>query len=141
MREAAGEYKFDNPDLEHKTKRMSKLSTLEDKYKDKPKIAFHQLTDEGNLLFMQAKRDKVLTTIGWSVIGNIAGVGVVQYLESKNDKWKSLRYVQRREGVKILGFFATVAVFTCYGYGKARQEFIRKKLSIVADHSLASTSQ
>lgn len=41
MHEAEGEYKFDNPDLEHKTKRMTKLTNLEEKYKDKPKIAFH----------------------------------------------------------------------------------------------------
>ena len=52
IREATGEYKFDNPDLEHKTKRQTKLTTLEEKYKDKPKIAFHQLSDEGNKLFM-----------------------------------------------------------------------------------------
>jgi len=26
---------------------------------------------------MQAKRDKVWTTIGWSVIGNFAAVGVI----------------------------------------------------------------
>ena len=44
----AGDYKFDNPDLEHKTKRQKKLAALEDKYKDKPKIAFHELSDEGN---------------------------------------------------------------------------------------------
>ncbi len=41
IREAQGEYKFDNPDLEHKTKRQVKLGNLEEKYKDKPKIAFH----------------------------------------------------------------------------------------------------
>ena len=41
VREASGEYKFDNPDLEHKTKRQTKLAVLEEKYKDKPKIAFH----------------------------------------------------------------------------------------------------
>jgi hypothetical protein len=42
-----------------------------------PKIAFHRLTDEGNLRFMQAKRDKVTTTLGWSIIGNFAGIAVV----------------------------------------------------------------
>ena len=41
IRQAEGEYKFDNPDLEHKTKRQKKLIEMEDKYKDKPKIAFH----------------------------------------------------------------------------------------------------
>lgn len=77
MHEPEGEYKFDNPDLEYKTKRQKKTKMLEEKYKDKPKIAFHKLTDEGNLLFMQAKRDKVTTTIGWSIIGNFAGLAAV----------------------------------------------------------------
>ena len=77
IREIQGEYKFDNPDLEKKSKRLTKQSELEEKYKDRPKISFHQLNDEGNKLFMQAKRDKVLTTIGWSMVGNVAGIGVV----------------------------------------------------------------
>ena len=47
---------------------------MEEKYKDKPKIAFHTLTDEGNIKFMQIKRDKIWTTLGWSFIGNFAGV-------------------------------------------------------------------
>jgi hypothetical protein len=72
---------------------LTKQSQLEEKYKDKPKIAFHELTDEGNKLFMQAKRDKVLTTIGWSMIGNVAGIGVVQYIEKRNTKWLALRHV------------------------------------------------
>ena len=41
IREEKGEYKFDNPELEYKTKRNTKLGVLEEKYKDKPKIAFH----------------------------------------------------------------------------------------------------
>ena len=51
MYEAEGEYKFDNPDLEYKTKRQKKTQALEQKYKDKPKIAFHKLTEEGDRLF------------------------------------------------------------------------------------------
>lgn len=42
-----------------------------------PKIAFHKLTDEGNIKFMQVQRDMVWTTIGWSFIGNIFGIAVV----------------------------------------------------------------
>ena len=57
IHEPQGEYNFDNPDLEYKTKRQKKTLMLEEKYKDKPKIAFHKLTDEGDRLFMQAKRD------------------------------------------------------------------------------------
>ena len=72
-----GEYKFDNPDLEHKTKRQKKAGELEDKYKDLPMIAFHELSEEGNKLFMQAKRDRVWTTLGWSLIGNIAAISMV----------------------------------------------------------------
>ena len=49
-----------------------------------PKIAMHQLDDEGNLKMMQAKRDKVWTTIGWSFCGNIAGVGVTTYLHKNS---------------------------------------------------------
>ena len=50
---------------------------MEDKYKDKPKIAFHELNEEGNKLFMQAKRDRVWSTLGWSLIGNLAAISVV----------------------------------------------------------------
>ena len=83
VHEAEGEYKFDNPDLEEKsmTKRVRKTKELEVKYKDKPKIAFHQLNDEGNRLFMQAKRDKVWTTLTWSFSGNIAGLFAVSAME------------------------------------------------------------
>ena len=77
IKDSKGDYAFDNPDLEYKTKRNTKLAVLEDKYKDKPKIAFHELSDEGNKLFMQAKRDRVWTTLGWSLIGNIAAIMVV----------------------------------------------------------------
>ena len=45
VRHVEGPYNFDNPHLEHKTKRQKKLEVLEEKYKDKPKIAFHSLTD------------------------------------------------------------------------------------------------
>lgn len=80
---------------------------------------------------MQAKRDKVWTTIGWSVIGNFAGVAVVQYIESKNDRWKALRHLQRREMMKVAAFLGTVGMFTAYGFGNARQAFIKRKLEIV----------
>ena len=68
--------------MEYKTKRQKKLAEFEDKYKDKPKIAFHELTDEGDKAFMQAKRDKVMTTLGWSFIGNFVGIGVVRYFDA-----------------------------------------------------------
>ena len=57
-----------------------------------PKIAFHSLDDAGNLKHMQLKRDKVWNTLGWSVIGNIVGVGVVRYIEGNSDKYKSLKH-------------------------------------------------
>ena len=95
IRDNSGEYKFDNPDLEHKTKRQRQLVEYEDKYKDKPKIAFHELTEEGDRLFMQAKRDRVWNTLGWSVIGNIAAIGVVQFLTARPPKrWQQARYVK-----------------------------------------------
>lgn len=34
VRKTSGEYKFDNPDLEHKSKWGKKLENLEDKYGD-----------------------------------------------------------------------------------------------------------
>ena len=141
VRENEGEYMFDNPDLEHKTKRLTKQANLEEKYKDKPKIAFHQLDDEGNKLFMQAKRDQVLTTIGWSLIGNVAGVAVVQYIETKNTKWLALRHLQKREVMKAGAFISTVGLFTCYGYGCARQSFVRRKLELVEQYSVGSSEQ
>ena len=45
-------YENDSPHLEHKSKWGKKLENLEEKYKDKPKIAFHKLDDEGNLKYM-----------------------------------------------------------------------------------------
>ena len=91
IRKAEGKYEYDNPDLEHKSKWAKKVERLEEKYKDIPKIAFHELDDEGNLKFMQIKRDRVWTTLGWSAIGNICGVGVVRYMESNSHKYNSLR--------------------------------------------------
>jgi len=119
IRRAEGKYEFDNPDLEHKNKWAKKMDKLEDKYKDMPKIAFHKLDDEGNLKFMQIKRDKVWTTLGWSVIGNIAGVGVVRYIEKNSDKYNSLQHFKKREFMKIGGFLGMVGLFTLYGYANA----------------------
>lgn len=115
---------------------MAKLSTLEEKYKDKPKIAFHQLSDEGNKLFMQAKRDKVWTTIGWSIVGNVAGIAAVNYYETQNNKWTTMRHMKKREMMKVGIFLGTVCAFTLYGYGCARQAFVKKKLEIVESHSI-----
>ena len=93
VHEAEGEYKFDNKDLEYKTKRITRMVDLEDKYKDKPKIAFHELSEEGNKLFMQAKRDRVWNTLGWSLIGNVAGIGVVQFYDARPLKrWAAPRF-------------------------------------------------
>ena len=90
---------------------------------------------------MQAKRDKVTTTIGWSIIGNFAGVGVVQYLDSKQDKFSSLRLIKKREFIKVGAFLGTVALFTIYGYGNARQQFVRQKMKIVEEHSIESSEK
>ena len=121
MYEAEGEYKFDNPDLEYKTKRQKKTQALEQKYKDKPKIAFHKLTEEGDRLFMQAKRDQVFTTVGWSCIGTMAAMGVTSALDQRGDRIKAMRLVKRREFIKIGAFMGTVGLFTLYGFGNARQ--------------------
>lgn len=38
--------------------------------------------------------------------------------------------------MKVGGFLATVGVFTLYGYGRARQEFVREKLRLVEQYSI-----
>ena len=93
IRKAEGKYEYDNPDLEHKSKWMKKVEKLEEEYKEKnqPKIALHELDDEGNLKFMQIKRDRVWTTLGWSCIGNVCGIGVVRYLEKNSHKYNTLK--------------------------------------------------
>jgi len=120
VRKAEGQYMNDNPDLEHKSKWGKKLDSLEEKYKDVPKIAFHTLDDEGNLQLMQCKRDRILRTVGWSLIGNIGGVGVVRYIEKNSDRYRTLKHFKKREALKIFGFLGTVGLFTLYGYASAQ---------------------
>ena len=117
-----GDYQFDNPQLEYKSKRDKKLVEFEQKYKDKPKIQFHQLTEEGDKEFMQAKRDRVWTTIGWSAIGNAVGIAVVRYFDANPLKrYKAQQHLAKREAFKTFAFLGTVALFTLYGFGNARQ--------------------
>ena len=128
VRKEEGEYQFDNPELEYKTKRQKKLAEFEDKYKDKPKIAFHELTDEGDKAFMQAKRDRVWTTIGWSAIGNVVGIGLVRYFDANPlQRWRANQHLGKREAFKVTVFLGTVAFFTLYGFGNARQQFVKSK--------------
>lgn len=86
--------------------------------------------------YMQAKRDFVWTILGWSFIGNFGGVLMVQYIENSNARWKNLRHFRKREVLKVVGFLGTVAAFTYYGYGRARQEFVKEKLRLVEQYSL-----
>ena len=121
IREITGEYKFDNPDLEEKsmTKRTRKTKEFEEKFKDKPKIAFHELTDEGNRMFMQAKRDKVWTTLSWSFCGNFAGLLAVGAMNTSG-RFSSIKFMKRNEMTKAAVFLGCVGMFTIYGYGNAR---------------------
>ena len=41
--------------------------------------------------------------------------------------------------MKVVLFIGTVGAFTLYGYGNARQAFIRRKLEIVKDYSVSSS--
>lgn len=141
VHQTEGPYTFDNPHLEHKTKRQKKLEELESKYRDKPKIAFHTLTDEGNMKFMQIKRDMIWTTLGWSFIGNIAGILMTQYLENNSNRWRTLKHFRKRETMKVAAFLGTLTVFTIYGYGRARQEFVREKLRIVENYSVKASEK
>lgn len=43
--------------------------------------------------------------------------------------------------MKVLGFLGTVAAFTFYGYGRARQEFVREKLRLVEEYSLVQSGK
>lgn len=70
---------------------------------------------------MQAKRDQVFTTIGWSCIGTMAAMGVTSALDQRADRIKSMRLVKRRELIKMGAFFGTIGLFTLYGFGNARQ--------------------
>lgn len=85
---------------------------------------------------MQIKRDFVWTILGWSFIGNFAGVFVVQYIENSSSRWKNIRHFRKREAMKVLGFLGSVAAFTYYGYGRARQEFVREKIKLVEEYSV-----
>jgi hypothetical protein len=80
---------------------------------------------------MQAKRDFIWTTIGWSFIGNIFGILMVKYLETTSQRWKNLKNFRKSEVLKIGGFLGTIGMFTYYGYAKGRQEFVRQKIEIV----------
>lgn len=42
-----------------------------------------------------------------------------------------MKNFRKREFIKVFGFLGTVAAFTYYGYGRARQEFVREKLKLV----------
>ena len=106
--------------LEYKSKWTKKMEKYEEKYKDMPKIQIHRLDDEGNLKYMQIKKDMVWTTVGWSFIGNFVGISVVRYIDKNSDKYKNMRQFKKREMMKAFGFLGTVAMFTLWGYGTAR---------------------
>jgi hypothetical protein len=79
----------------------------------------------------------IWTTVGWSFLGNFAGILAVQYIERSSGKWRNLKHVHRRESMKVIAFIGTVLAFTYYGYGRARQEFVREKLKIVDKYSIS----
>ena len=81
------------------------------------------------------------TTLGWSIIGNFAGIAAVQYLESKKYSVATMRIIKKREFIKVGAFFGTVALFTAYGYGSARQTFVRQKLDIVQKYSIEASDK
>jgi hypothetical protein len=62
----------------------------------------------------------IWTTLGWSFIGNFAGLFAVQYIENSSEKWKTLKHFRKREGMKVAAFLGTLSLFTIYGYGRAR---------------------
>ena len=89
---------------------------------------------------MQAKRDKVMTTLGWSFSGNFAGLLAVSMME-QSGRFKDLKYLKRNEMAKVAVFLGCVGIFTTIGYGNARQVFVNAKHDIVEKHSLASSDK
>jgi len=89
---------------------------------------------------MQAKRDKVWTTLSWSFSGNIAGLFAVSAME-QSKRWQNARFVKRNELTKVAVFLGLVGIFTAIGYGNARQDFVRTKHKIVEAHSIASSDK
>ena len=89
---------------------------------------------------MQAKRDKVWTTLAWSFSGNFAGLLAVSMME-QSKRFTDLRFIKRNEMSKIAVFLGCVGLFTTIGYGNARQAFVNAKRDIVKEHSLASTDK
>ena len=90
---------------------------------------------------MQLKKDRIWTTLGWSFIGNIGGVVGVSYFETNSDRWRASRVMHKREIAKVCIFFGSIAMFSYYGFGKARQTYTKEKLKLVEEFSLGYTSQ
>ncbi len=55
IRGMEGQYHGDNEQLEKKNKWKKREEDLNEKYKDKPRIAFHTLTEDGNRRLMALK--------------------------------------------------------------------------------------
>ena len=69
---------------------------------------------------MQARKDKMWQTLGWSFIGNVFAVGSVRVLDANSDKYKTLKQFKKREYLRIGTFLATVGLFTLFGYSGAQ---------------------
>ena len=74
-------------------------------------------------------------------VGNVGGVVGASYFHSNSKRWKSPNVMYKREIAKVAIFFGSVAFFTYYGFGKARQTFIREKLRLVDEYSLGYTEK
>ena len=92
------------------------MEALEEKYKGKPRIAFHKLDDEGERKFIQLKRDRVWTTVGWSFMGNFVGLLAVSWSSSLGRRWQGPKHKAKRDVLQASIFLGTVLLFTYYGY-------------------------
>ena len=102
-----------------------------------PKIAYHQLDDEGNKMLSQAKRNRMTTILGWSMIGNVFGIAAVNWIDINTSRFKTLRQFKKREFMRAGAFFLVLSMFTCNGYGKANIEFQIEKKKITNGHSIS----
>lgn len=133
-------YKYDNEHLEYKSKREQKLQKLEEKYNHRPVIILHNLNEEGQKKLIQMKRDKILTTLGWSFIGNVAAILLVQFVDG-TDRYKNMKNFKKKEMIKIIMFAGTIAAFTYFGFAKSRQDFVNNKLKLIDDYSISETKK
>ena len=124
-------YDYRNKYLEKESKKQRKIRELSAEYGETAwKMRFHELDEEGQRVYGQLKRDRVLTTTGWSILGSLVGFMVA------NSVTGSRRYLRARSPAKqvslvLTSFSLPLIGLTYHGYAKARQDFVKGKLALI----------